>query len=73
MVEKVSNIILYIVLMLFINFFIMMLLAVIIDMNGYGDYLVWNEKKNAFGLYLVILPMVSYYVYRKKAFNLVQE
>ena len=50
-----------------------MLLAVIIDMNGYGDYLVWNEKKNAFGLYLVILPMVSYYVYRKKAFNLVQE
>ena len=45
LVEKVSNIILYIILIIFINFFVMLLVAVLIDMNGYGDYLVWNGQK----------------------------
>ena len=70
LVEKVSNIILYIILIMFLNFFVMLLVAVLIVMNGYGDYLVWNGQKNSFGLYLILLPVVSYYVYRKKAFNL---
>tara|TARA_B100001094_G_scaffold328759_1_gene389917 strand:+ start:717 stop:884 length:168 start_codon:yes stop_codon:yes gene_type:complete len=47
------------------NVFVMMIVAALIDMNGYGDYITWNEKKNGFGLYLILFPFVFYYGHKK--------
>ena len=33
------------------NIFVMMVVAALITMFGYGDYITWQGKENGFGLY----------------------
>jgi len=47
------------------NIFVMMIVAALITMFGYGEYITWQEKENGFGLYLILFPFVLYYGYKK--------
>ena len=47
------------------NIFVMMIVAALITMFGYGEYITWQGKENGFGLYLILFRFVLYYGYKK--------
>ena len=63
--RNLSKYIFFFITIMAFNVFVMMIVAALIDMNGYGDYITWNEKKNGFGLYLILFPFVFYYGHKK--------
>tara|TARA_R110002020_G_scaffold118848_8_gene271564 strand:- start:383 stop:598 length:216 start_codon:yes stop_codon:yes gene_type:complete len=63
--KNLNKYIIFFIAIMALNVFVMMIVAALINMNGYGDYITWNEKKNGFGLYLILFPFVFYYAYKK--------
>ena len=63
--KNLSSYFLFFITIMAANIFVMMIVAALITMFGYGEYITWQGKENGFGLYLILFPFVLYYGYKK--------
>ena len=63
--KRLSSYFLFFITIMAANIFVMMIVAALITMFGYGEYITWQGKENGFGLYLILFPFVLYYGYKK--------